>query len=214
MTKNIDSKLLEISCKEILMNIVKESKILNKKLSFFQKTLLFDKISEMKYEDVISLLYNDGKEITIEEKKEFESDTKRNVKYAGAALAGRTLGHATIGKAGLKIPFGPEIIKGHHKSFKMTKGGIGGVLAGVGALYLFRKLSDPCIRQNLMDMKAQLSCRVDAIKKVINNLEYQLNNCVYAEEPDRCKLKVNVEINKWRNKLQELVIKRTSNEKK
>ena len=85
---NKDSKLIELSCKEVLMNIVKESKSLDKKLSFFQKTLLFDKIKEMKYEKVIGLLFNEGVEVTSEQKREFESKTKRAAKYGTAAVAG------------------------------------------------------------------------------------------------------------------------------
>ena len=57
---NKDSKLIEVSCKEHLMNVVKESKNLDKKLSFFQKTLLYDKIKDTIYDDALVLQGKNG----------------------------------------------------------------------------------------------------------------------------------------------------------
>lgn len=253
MTKR---KLFEISCKEFLMNIVKESEVLNNKLSFFQRTLLYDKIKEMKSSDVFDLLF------TNEQSRTQLAGKEKKGSYAAAGAAGSVVGHATIGGRGLKVPFGPKLIKNDmeraaakipkaqkkladaiqqvknsnssaasvkarnaafkelealkatasktpRKWYKLTKGGIKGAAAAVAGLYLYRKLSDPCVRKNPFDKKAQLNCRIEAIKQVINKLEYQLNHCRYAEDPQRCQSKVNGEINKWRNTMQRLVVQQT-----
>jgi hypothetical protein len=219
MTNNRDSKLIELSCKEVLMKIVQESETIKEKLSFFQKTLLFDKIREMKYEDVISLLFNDGKKITTEQKREFESKTKRNAKYGVAGWAGRKIGMRAIGGRPITLA-GKTILKGAGKSGRIssivdgkrkigklgTKGGIRGALTAVAGLYLYRKLSDPCVRNNLTNKKAQIACKMEAIKKVISQIKSDMGKCSGTANPENCKKKLANELVKWQNKYQEHLV--------
>jgi len=201
-----DSKLIELSCKEFLMGVVKESTVLDEKLSFFQKTLLFDKIKEMDYNTVISLLFNDGKEITSEQKREFESKTKKVAKYGAAALVGRQAGLAKIGKASF-----PLITKGKPMSQRNigklgTKGGIRGALAGIGAMYLYRKLSDPCVRHNLGNKEAQLACKSAAANKVATQIKNNMAQCSNAANPEKCKQKLSKEAIRWQTKFQQNLV--------
>jgi hypothetical protein len=203
---NKDSKLIELSCKEVLMTIVKESESLDKKLSFFQKTLLFDKIKEMKYEKVIGLLFNkDGKEVTTEQKNEFESKTKKIAKYGSAAYIGRKLGHVATGSKTKLI--------GGYKTGKMAKGGIKGAVAAVAGLYLYRKLSDPCVRKNLGNKQAQMACKMEAIKKVVSQIKSDIGKCSGAADPVKCKQKLSSELIKWQTKYQQYLVQMTKTKK-
>ena len=204
---NKDSKLIELSCKEVLMSIVKESKSLDKKLSFFQKTLLFDKIREMKYEKVIGLLFNkNGMEVTTEQKNEFESKTKKIAKYGAAAYIGRKLGHVATGSKTKLI--------GGYKSGKMAKGGIKGAAAAIAGLFLYRKLSDPCVRKNLGNKQAQMACKMEAIKRVIAQIKSDIGKCSGAADPIKCKKKLSSELIKWQTKYQQYLVQLTQMKKR
>ncbi len=236
MTK--DQKLIKIACKEFLMNIVKESEILNEKLSFFQKTLLYDAIREMSYDEVLSVLINDGKKVTTEQKREFESNAKKAAKYGAVAGAGAYLVKRRIPtkayrtaklvakhpKKGTKKVVGAikktkpyKLAKwfmqspGELKHFRLQKGGtraaIKGIIAGVGALYLFRKLSDPCVRKNIGNKKAQYECKLAAIKKIISEIKADLDKCSATSDPEKCRKKVGKEIIKWQTKYQQMLVK-------
>jgi hypothetical protein len=204
---NKDSKLIELSCKEVLMGIVKESKSLDKKLSFFQKTLLFDKIKEMKYEKVIGLLFNkDGKEVTTEQKNEFESKTKKLAKYGTAAYVGAKLGHVATGSKTKLI--------GGYKTGKLAKGGIKGAAAAIAGLFLYRKLSDPCVRKNLGNKQAQMACKMEAIKRVMSQIKSDMGKCSGAADPIKCKQKLSKELIKWQTKYQQYLVQLTQMKKK
>ncbi len=211
MTK--DQKLIEIACKEFLMNIVKESEILNEKLSFFQKTLMYDRIREMSYNEILSLLINNGKKITTEQKEEFESKTKKIAKYGAAGYVGRKIGMRAIGKAPIKV-LGKKVMSGGKKTQKIgllgTKGGIRGALGAVAGLYLFRKLSDPCVRHNIGDSKGQAACKLEACKKVINQIKSDMSRCNKTENPTKCKSKLNSELIKWQTRYQQYLIQKNT----
>jgi len=223
---NKDSKLIELSCKEVLMSIVKESKSLDKKISFFQKTLLFDKIKEMKYEKVIGLLFNkNGMEVTTEQKNEFESKTKKIAKYGAAGYVGRKIGLNRIGGAPIKV-LGKTLKKGkgglgdyagygQRKSGLLgTKGGLTGAAAAIAGLFLYRKLSDPCVRKNLGNKQAQVACKMEAIKKVIAQIKSDIGKCSGAADPIKCKKKLSSELIKWQTKYQQYLVQLTQMKKR
>jgi hypothetical protein len=60
-----DRKMFEISCKEELMNIVRESEIVNKSISPWQKKDLYVYIKNMNQKEVASLLFNEGMKTAI-----------------------------------------------------------------------------------------------------------------------------------------------------
>lgn len=236
-----DSKLIELSCKEVLMDIVKESETLNEKLSFFQKTLLYDKIREMKYEDVISVLFNDGKQITTEQKREFESKTKKIAKYGTAATLG-TYGIRKAHQVGQSIKMAKNLnpkavaaIKSNPKSFKNVKNSLGTIkdtaknlrrapggikkisrgkaaIAAVAGLFLYRKLTDPCVRKNIGNKQAQNACKAAAIKKVTERIRMDMGKCANASaDPAKCKAKLSKELSKWNAKYQSYLIQLNKN---
>jgi len=211
-----DSKLIELSCKEFLMNIVKESKTLDKKLTFFQKTLMYDKIREMSYDKVLSVLINDGNKVTTEQKREFESKTKKAAKYGAVAAGGAYLMKRTgslkklpqkAWKATKWFMKSPEEMKSGMLQRGAGRATIKGIVTGVGALYLFRKLSDPCVRKNLGNKKAQYECKLAAIKKIISEIKADLGKCSETSNPEKCRKKVGKEIIKWQTKYQQLLVK-------
>ena len=221
MTK--DQKLIKIACKEFLMNIVKESEILNEKLSFFQKTLLYDAIREMSYDEVLSLLINNGNKISTEQKREFESKTKKAAKYGAAAAGGayllkRTGSLSKIPKKVAKAVKWSMEKPGEMKTFRLQKAGvrtgIRGALGAVAAIYLFRKLSDPCVRKNIGNKEAQIECKMEAIKKVISEIKSDIGKCNSTSDPMKCKKKLNKELIKWETKYQQYLIQRNKSKRK
>lgn len=218
-----DSKLIELSCKEFLMDVVKESKILDKKLSFFQKALMYDKIREMKYEDIISLIAFDGKKITTEQKKEFESKTKKIAKYGAAGLGGAYILKRTgsvkklpgkLWKAGKWMMKSPSEMKTGRLQRGAARTSIRGALGAIAGVYLFRKLSDPCVRKNLGNKNAQIECKMEAIKKVISTIKADIGKCSGADDPVKCKKKLNKELIKWQTKYSKLLVQRNQSKRK
>lgn len=187
-----DDKLLEISCKEMLMNIVKESESLNNKLTFFQKTLLYDKIREMSLNEVLSILYEQNPD---------ETGGSKALKYGAAAAGGFYGGKVAAGK-GVKI-LGRQIIKPRYKSFKFAGGGITGAAAGMGLLFLFRKMADPCVRKHIGNPEARLECHVAATRRVIDQIRNNMQDCYNAENPMECRNRLHRQMLMWQNKLSE-----------
>ena len=207
-----DKKLFEICCKEELMRIVQESQSLNKKLTFFQKTLLYDKIKEMPLSEVLSIL----------KEKDDESKTSKVAKYGLAGYLGRKVGKRAIGGAPIKA-LGYELVPGRTTKIGSTgnprkkvtvqsrkfgklgavKGGIRGALAGVAALFLFRKLSDPCVRQNLMNKEGQKKCKAAAARKVIAQIQKDMKACNNAPNPTACRAKLSKNLEKMNDILQQ-----------
>jgi len=172
-----DRKLLEVSCKETLMNIVKESEKL-KGLPFLDKTLLYDYIKEMEYKDVASLLY---------EAREFETPRTKGAKYGAAFGAG----------AGAGAKFG-------------IKGAAVGAVLGSALMLLYRRLSDPCIKNNPGNRVAQLECRLEGMRRVLAQIQLDLKQCDHTRNPEKCREKLNEEYHKWQDKYEEYLVKLTT----
>ena len=191
MINNRDLKLFENACKETLIDIVKESKSLNKKLTFFQKTLLYDKIKEMSLHEITSLLFEDG---------------KTAAQYGGAVYVGHKLGGHYIGGAPVKafgnvIKAGKPIIK---KGFFGAKGRIAGAAGAAALLFLFKKALDPCLRNNPGSEKARVDCQVRAAQKVIAQIQANMQSCYNSEDPMGCRNKLHQQLEVWQNKLTQL----------
>jgi len=194
MTNN-DKKLFEISCREMLMEIVKESDSINKQLSFSQKILLFDKIKEMPLTEVLSLLFEGAREI--------ETKDERDTKYGTAMTAG-----ALTARYGKKVLAKGLVSKG-------IKPLAVGAALGVGLMFLYRRITDPCFRQTVRILNptkrkiAKLNCENAAIKRVIEKIKSDIERCWASPNPERCKDKLSFEMNKWRSKYQENLLRIT-----
>jgi hypothetical protein len=186
---NNDEKLFEISCKEMLMEIVKTSKTINENLTFFQKVLLYDKIREMSISE-IKLLFNEAS-------REIETKDERDLKYGAAVTAGGAIALKSLKKA------------------KGVNRGLIGAAAGASLLFIYRKFTDPCFKQTYKILNptkrkiAELHCRLEAIKKVITKIRYDIAKCHNASNPETCQDKLTVELNKWRDKYQEHLVSLT-----
>ena len=178
---NHDKKLFEISCKEMLMEIVKESHIINNQLTFSQKILLFDKIKEMSLNEIVPLLFQEVREI--------ESKDQRDTKYGAAITA------AAIAAKSVNAPL------------------MAGAAIGAGSMFLYRKLTDPCFYKTLHIISptkkkmAQLNCKMSAIEKVISKMRSDMERCSQAANPGRCEDKIAFEIQKWRNKYEDHLVR-------
>ena len=191
MINSRDLKLFENACKETLIDIVKESKYLDKKLTFFQKTILYDKIKEMSLHEVTSLLFEDG---------------KTAAQYGGAMYVGHKVGGHVIGGAPIKV-FGNVIKAGTpvvKKGFFGTKGRLAGAAGAAALLFLFKKVLDPCVRQNPLSSRARTDCELRAARKVIAQIEANMQSCYNSEDPMGCRNNLHKQLEIWQNKVTQL----------
>jgi len=182
---NYDKKLFEIGCRKFLMKVVQNSTIINEKITFEQKVILYDEIKKMPFKKLFNLLFRESREIETKDEKEF--------KY-GAAITGGALGTNLIAKKSLS------------KSFGRGKAMMVGAALGAGLLFLYRKLTDPCLKDvaGIYNPRkrqlAKLNCENQAIMRVIPQIRSSIANCVNAPNPEYCKDKMSVQLNKWREK--------------
>jgi hypothetical protein len=213
--KAIDSKILEMACKDYLLAAVTNSASLRKKLTFAEQVKLTEHVMSMSYKDLVSVLFYEGKNITTEKITDFEGKTKKALKYGAAGFVGRKIGKTAIGGAPLKA-LGFTLKKGSGVADRMThggtKGGFLGALGGVGLFYLYRKLTDPCVRASLSIKNighrklAKHECQAAAAKKVISTISSDLSKCAESSNPEKCRRKLQSEIMKWRKRYQKELI--------
>lgn len=177
-----DRKLLEISCKKTLIKIIKENKKI-KKLDFFERIEMYNSVKEMSYNEALSMLINNGKPLTLEQTREFESGVGKAAKYGGSAIIGGAIA-GPIGSA-----------------------------AGLAGMYIYRKFSNTCVRQHLGDKPAQLKCRMEAIKKAMYQIKVDMRQCYLTKNPDKCVKKLNNSLAKWQVKFQQLLIQYNKSKK-
>lgn len=249
----IDSKILEMACKDYLLAAVTNSKSLRKKLTFGEQVKLAEHVMSMGYNDVVSVLFYDGEKITTEQIRDFEGKTKKGLKYGAAATvagaAGKVAHYKLAGRAGEKHPnigtaasnaskaTKKAVEKAQAKAGKLTLAGKSGNVVkkvlgaplkagklrvagpagraaaiGVGLLYLYRKISDPCVRKSLSIKNigqrklSKHQCQAEACKKVINSISSDMSRCNKAANPEKCRKKLEGEVMKWKQKYQKEII--------
>jgi hypothetical protein len=117
----------------------------------------------------------------------------RREKYGFAAIAGAALG---LKAKGLKT------------------GVLAGPPLGMFALYIFRKLKDPCERQCFRKWPlstkrgiCKAECEVDAARKVVQDLRTELAKCRQFLNPKKCEKRLMKEYMKWTKRMQKALIK-------
>lgn len=260
---NKDRKLIEEATKIMLLDIIKESKVLKKKLSLSQIIEMGRFVTQLPYKESVKLLLGLDK-ITTEQVKKYESKTKRNAKYAAAGVVGGTALRRAYGvrtgqalfsdvhpddaraakrakwlknienpgmpnapklknvarskgivnkvksgvfNTGKTISHNAEVAAKTVGKKAAPKGafsaGVRGAAAAMGALYLYRKLSDPCERK-FFDKAGKIACKKAAIQKVIGQLNNQMRQCGNTSNPEKCIAKYKKDITTWQNRLREL----------
>jgi len=250
----IDSKILELSCKDYLIAAITNSKKLREKISFIEQVKLTEHIMNMNYSEVVSAIFFEGEELTTEQIRDYESKFKKHMKYGAATIAGggagRIIHHKNVQggynklsrqataaniKAGFKGTVKSQafaanaaakkaaykggakttkILGGALKSGKLRVAGPGGrgAAIAVGLYYMYRKLSDPCVRkslsiENISNRKlAKHQCQAEACKKVISNLNSDKNKCNGAANPEECLVRMESEIKKWKKRYQKELV--------
>jgi hypothetical protein len=184
-----DKKLFEISCRETLLEIVKDSEVINKNLTFYQKVLLFDKIKVMPLKEIVELFFQEAREI--------ETKDERDTKYGAAMVAGGVAAKM----AGKYLNKKPSIAVG--------------AAIGVGLMFIYRRLTDPCFRETIKILDpskrkiARLHCENRGIEAVISKIQNDLKRCDQANNPEKCRDKLAYELSKWREKYQENLVEIT-----
>jgi len=147
-----DRDLITELGREFLTDFILKEEDLKEHFTFQEHVDIYNKIQQLDYEGVATFFSED---ITA-----FEGKFGKFLKYGFAAIAGAALGLKAKGlKAGVLA--GPPL--------------------GMFALYVFRKLRDPCERQcfRKLPMSTRRSickaeCQVDAARKVVQDLRSQL----------------------------------------
>lgn len=184
----IDKKLLDQSCKRVLLDLVIDNKVLKENVSFKEHVNICKKITNMTYEESISYVFNNGKLLTELGIRDFEGKFKKFIKYSFAAIAGGTT-------LSLGIPTSPTII--------------------VSALlyYLYRKFTDPCWQACIKKFTparkrlCRAECQVNAAKNIVNDIRSEISKCKAVPNPIRCEKSLRKEHIKWAKKLQNEIIK-------
>jgi len=212
-----DDKIFEGALKLFLLDVIKESKVLENNLKKDEIIEMGIEVNNMKLSECVSIILNLPQNATIEEIREEEGNFKKAVKYTAAAAGGayaithpekmKAIGSAITHPKKIKA-IGKDII--FSDKFRKTKG----AAAAVAGLYLYRKLSDPCVRKGLLHIhkpaerrEVVKKCRMEAARKVINQLRKNMGGCVNASNPPKCKAKYAKEIEKWNKKLAEITSK-------
>lgn len=202
----LDKKLVESACKKVILRAVMESNIIAKKLTVDEHAELCEKVLEMKYHEVLPLIFGDNP-LSVNEREEmrdYESKFKKGAKYALAMAAGRKAGHIATGSKSMKV-------FGGYQTGKLAKGGIKGAILGAGAYYLYRKLSDPCRAKAALATGAKKEmikhqCQAEAAKRVISQINSQISKCGDTHNPAKCKAKLTKELITWKKRLQQELV--------
>lgn len=180
-----DRNLITESAKEFLTEFLLTEEDLKNHFTFKEHIAAYNEIQNLNYEGVVSFFSED---ITA-----FEGKFGTFLKYGFAAIAGAALGLKAKGlKAGVLA--GPPL--------------------GMFALYIFRKLRDPCERQCFKKLPlstkrsiCKAECQVDAARKVVQDLRSELGKCRQFLNPRKCEKKLMKEYTKWTNRMQKALIK-------
>ena len=180
-----DKNLITESAKDYLTDFVLTENKLKKYLTFKEHVELYNKIQNLNYEDVVSFFSED---VTA-----FEGKFGTFLKYGFAAIAGAALG---LKAKGLKT------------------GILAGPPLGMFALYIYRKLKDPCERKcfKTLPMSTKRSickaeCEVDAARKVVQDIRTEISKCRQFLNPRKCEKKLMKEYIKWTDRMKKALIK-------
>ncbi len=187
--KNKDRKLLEQSCKHILLNISADNQYLKENVSFHEHIKIYKKISKMTYEESISYIFNKGVLLDEFGIRDFEGKFKKFVKYSLAAIVG--------GKVALSLgtPVAPAVI------------------VSTLLYYLFKKATDPCWQACIKKFNpsrkrlCRAECQVNAAKNIVNDIRTEINKCKSTPNPSKCEKSLRKQHIKWAKKLQEEIVK-------
>jgi|GEM_PF-4763543 len=202
----IDKRLFELACREYLMDVVNKSKYLKEHLSLIEHAKVYNWTkNKASYKQLLEVIIRELTDKPVDEKaiKMFETlvvslaELKPGYRWPwqGASKAAKSAGGKVLDvmtkerhlhpiKAAKKVAITAAII--------------------IGAIYLFKKLMDPCVRQCRGNSDCIRDCRSNAIKKSIANLQSHLPNCAQTPNPAKCQAKIKKEIAKWNEKLTKL----------
>lgn len=199
-----DKKLFEQVCRSYVLDTISASKYLRARLPLLEHAKIYDWTkNKASYNQVVSLIISEGdnKPVPKEAIAEFESVVAYLVEDEKEGAGTKFLKFMTKERH----PHLPKLPKGHRYPWqgptKFLKKAALVTAAIVAAYYLYKKISDPCIRQCKLNKECIKTCRVTAISKTISNLQSQLPNCQHTPDPAKCEAKIKKEIAKWNDKL-------------
>ena len=180
-----DRDLITEVAKEYLTDFILTEEGLKEYFTFKEHIHVYNEIRNLDYEGVATI-FTEGI-------PEFESKFGKFLKYGFAAIAGAALGLKAKGlKAGVLA--GPPL--------------------GMFALYIFRKLRDPCertcFRKMPMSTQRQIckaECQVDAARKVVQELRTEIAKCRQFINPRKCEKRLYKEYEKWTDRMQKALVK-------
>ena len=194
--ENVDTHLLA-ECSRIA---IKEKAMNRYSISKFSK--ICEHLDKQSDEKILEKLF--GKEFITEQRSSVEPYDKTAIKYGAAGIGGSGVAAGTgliirrLGRVGVN-PYGPAAA-------------VLGAGIATTALYLYRRLTDPCREKasKFEGKKKKLAyhqCKAEASKKVINRLIDGMSDCRLARDPQKCLEKMQKNIDKWKQVYQDQIVK-------
>jgi hypothetical protein len=205
-----DKKIFESVCREYILDTINKSKYLRVRLPLIEHAKIYEWTkNKASHNQVLSLIISEGDDnpVSKEAIQEFEdlvaflveAKDKPKYRYIPFSNVPKQIGKAAVGTAKF-------MSKERHPIKFMKKVAVVTAIL-LAARYLYKKLSDPCIRQCKLNKECVKNCRVTAINKTINGLRSQIANCKDTPNPAKCEAKIKKEIAKWQDKAREIEAK-------
>lgn len=183
-----DKKIFEQVCRSYVLDVINESKLLRSRLPLVEHAKIYDWTkNKASYNQIVSLIISEGSDKKVSK----EAITEFEAMFEGTFVK--------------KYPFqgsGKMLKTGAKGVWKLANLKIGTTIAAILlGRYIYKKLSDPCIRQCKLNTECIKNCRINSIKKTIDQLRSSASNCKDSKNPDKCVANIKKEIAKWNDKL-------------
>jgi len=180
-----DDNVLEYAAKTQLLEIIRNSKLLKKKLTSEQIITMGAWVSGLSRKEVLSFF-----------REQIGGQKQSMAHYVGAGAGGALAVKAMQGSTSANM------VK---MGTKFPKGKVGGAVAGMGLMYLYKKLSDPCVRAHIGNSVAQSECKIAAIRRIQQEIKVNMNQCSTSPNPVECRTKYYADYDMWESRIRELM---------
>jgi len=174
-----DRKILKEVGRQYLLDIALDSQLIKDKLTFKEHLRLCDMVTELTYEEVISLTVT-------ESIRDFEGKFSKFLKYGIAAIAGMVYGTSMLAGP----PTAMFILYLYRKATDTCN------------LACIKKFPLSTAKKI-----CKAECKVEGARRIVNEIRSEMSKCSQFENATKCEKALQKEYIKWSRRLQSLMIK-------